>query len=197
MTAERLLQAAHELLYERAGRSASLNEICTRAGANVAMIKYCFGNKDGLLDALIHRVMPLLSAEVQRLAALDLPPEEKLRRHIAGLIRNYVRYPYINRLMDERLRGSNEETVERMSAAFALPAHAWYAELLAEGRRTAGWREVDPTCFFFQLIGTCEFVFAARAWLEGAFATPLDETFLERFSTQAAELILGGLRDAS
>src|SRR5206468_12828538 len=38
-TRERLLGAAHELLRERVGGPVSVNEICERAGANVAMVK--------------------------------------------------------------------------------------------------------------------------------------------------------------
>ena len=48
-TRERLLQATHELLSERGGGTVSVSEISERANANVAMVKYCFGNKDGLI----------------------------------------------------------------------------------------------------------------------------------------------------
>src|SRR5258708_25255151 len=39
-TREKLLAATHELLRERVGGPVSVNEICIRAGANVAMVKY-------------------------------------------------------------------------------------------------------------------------------------------------------------
>ncbi len=196
ITRERLLHAAHELLYERMGAPVSVSEICARADVNVAMVKYCFGSKDGLLDALIERVIGQFPPEIERLARLDVSPADKLRRHVAGIVRNYVRYPYVNRLMNERLLAGNPEAVEGMSRAFALPARDWYAQLLADGRRDGGWRAVDPTLFFFMVIGACEFIFAARPWLELAFDQPLDDGLVERFIDQAAELLVSGLTGA-
>jgi TetR/AcrR family transcriptional regulator len=67
-TAERLLQSAHELLYGRDGAVFSVREACRRADANVAMVRYCFGNKDGLLLALITRITDSLRADSERLA---------------------------------------------------------------------------------------------------------------------------------
>src|SRR5688572_33042825 len=102
ITREKLLTAAHELLSARAG-GATVSEICSRAQVNVAMVKYCFGSKDEMLDALLDQVLQRLAGEIERLSSLDVAPDEKLRRHVAEIVRNYVRYPYVNRLMNERL----------------------------------------------------------------------------------------------
>ena len=63
-TREALLKAAHELLSERGGGAVSVSDIAGRAGVNVAMVKYCFGSKDGLLDALLERVLTGLAGEI-------------------------------------------------------------------------------------------------------------------------------------
>lgn len=196
LTRERLLQAAHELLYERMGGAVPVSEICARAGANVAMVKYCFGGKDGLLDALVERVMGRFAGDLERLARLDEPPTGKLRRHVAGIVRNYVQYPYVNRLMNERLLAGDPDAVERMSRAFALPAREFYAELVADGREADGWRPIDPTLFFFTVIGVCEFIFAARPWLEHAFGEALDAELVERFVAHATDTVVGGVLPA-
>ncbi len=62
LTAEKLLAAAHDLLVERAGQGVSVSEICARAEVNVAMVRYCFGSKNGLLDALLERALRQLAA---------------------------------------------------------------------------------------------------------------------------------------
>lgn len=192
-TGEKLLQAAHELLLDRAGQIASVSEICARAEVNVAMVKYCFGSKDGLLDALLERVLEGLSDEIERLAALDIPPSEKLRRHVAGIVRNYLRYPYVNRLMGERLLAAEPDAVEAIARSFALPARDWYAELLAEGRAEEGWRELDPTLFFFSVVGLCEFLFSARPLLERGFGATLDADLVEAYITHVTALVQGGI----
>ena len=192
-TAAKLLDATHALLVERAGRSASVSEICARAEVNVAMIKYCFGSKDGLLDALLERALRQLAGELERLAGSALRPEAKLRRHVAEVVRNYVRFPYVNRLMNERLLAAEPEAVDRISQSFALPARDWYATLLADGRTEAGWRSFDPTLFFFAVVGLCEFLFSARPLLERAFGETIDAALVERYSAQVADLVMGGV----
>lgn len=192
-TAEKLLTAAHELLVEHPG-GASVSEICARAQVNVAMVKYCFGSKDEMLDALLEQVLAGLAHDVERLSALDLEPEEKLRRHVAGIVRNYVRYPYVNRLMTERLLGADPGAVDRISRSFAHPARDFYATLLADGRKRSGWRNVDPTLFFFSVVGGCEFLFSARALLERSFATELGDDVVDAYADHVCELVLRGVR---
>jgi TetR/AcrR family transcriptional regulator len=124
---------------------------------------------------------------------VGLAPEAKLRRHVAEIVRNYVRYPYVNRLMNERLLSAQPDAVDRISQSFAIPARDWYAELLRDGSKQSGWREIDPTLFFFSVVGLCEFLFSARPLLERAFRQPLDAELVERYSEQVAELIVSGM----
>jgi TetR/AcrR family transcriptional regulator len=192
-TAEKLLQAAHDLLVERAGQGATVSEICSRAQVNVAMVKYCFGSKDALLDALLERALRQLAGELARLEKVELPAETKLRRHIGEVVRNYVRYPYVNRLMNERLLAADPESVDRISRSFAIPARNWYASLLAQGARDESWRELDPTVFFFAIVGLCEFLFSARPLLEHAFGESIDPPLVERYIAQVTDLVIVGL----
>ncbi|WP_187369428.1 TetR family transcriptional regulator [Baekduia soli] len=193
ITREKLLSAAHDLFVERATHTATVSEICDRADVNVAMVKYCFGSKDGLLDALLERVLRGLSSEIDRLSALHLDPEEALHRHVAEIVRNYVRYPYVNRLMNERLQRAEPGAVDRISASFAIPARDFYATLLAEGRRRSGWREIDPTLFFFSVVGICEFLFAAGPLLERSFQATMDPDLVERYIEHATALVSAGV----
>lgn len=194
VTREKLLQAAHELLYERMGGNASVSEICTRAKVNVAMVKYCFGSKDGLLDALVERVSAQFPREIERLAQTSLSPSEKLRRHVGEIVRNYFRYPYFNRVMNQRLLEGDPDAVQRMSRSFSIPTREWYRELLAEGREREGWREIDPTLFLFSVVGICEFIFAGRPWLEQTFDQPMDAALVERFVEHVSAIVVAGVQ---
>ena len=54
-TAEKLLVAASELMIGRSSIEVSLSDIAQKSGVNAALVKYHFGNKDGLLLALLAR----------------------------------------------------------------------------------------------------------------------------------------------
>lgn len=157
------------------------------------MVKYCFGSKDGLLDALLERITASFAPDIERLDALGLGPEETLRRHIAGVVGNYVRYPYVNRLLNERLMQADADAAARLSAVFAEPTRDWYARLLRAGRRAGVFRDVDATFFFFTVMGACEFLFAATPWVHHAFGETLDDAFVARFVDHTCDLVLRGV----
>jgi TetR/AcrR family transcriptional regulator len=192
-TAERLLQAAHELLYEREGASFSISEVCGRADANVAMVKYCFGNKEGLLLALTVRVTDSFRADFERLGTLEIGWRDKLERHVMGIVRNYWRFPYINRLLADQLQHSDEPGARALSASFAAPLAAFHRELLAEGQRAGAVRPIDPVLFFFSVIGMCEFLFTARGWRIHGFGLELDDEVVDRYVDHVVELVLAGI----
>lgn len=51
----RILSAATECFAESGFKATSVRKICERAGANLAMVNYYFGSKDGLYVAIIDR----------------------------------------------------------------------------------------------------------------------------------------------
>ena len=90
-TAIKLLKAAGELMIERDTIDISLSELAKRSGINAALVKYHFGNKNGLLLALLTRDARSQIAKLDTLMQQPLSPTEKLRLHVAGVINAYYR----------------------------------------------------------------------------------------------------------
>ncbi len=85
-TAAGLCLAARELLKEKGFHALTLEAITDKAGENKASVKYYFGNKDGLLAAVVDSLTPR-EAIADMVASTDsLPPGvERIHAHIEGL----------------------------------------------------------------------------------------------------------------
>jgi len=68
-TKERILGAAEVLFAQRGFDGASLRQLTTAAGVNLAAVNYHFGSKDKLVEQVFRRRLDTLNA--QRLAALE------------------------------------------------------------------------------------------------------------------------------
>lgn len=161
-TATKLLVAAGDLMIERNTTDVSLSEIAQKSGVNAALVKYHFGNKDGLLLALLARDA---EAEMKNLAfVLDQPisPTEKMRRHIAGIINAYYRVPYLSRLIHLLLHQGSEATSREVHRFFIDPLFGFVRGLLEQGVEAGEFRKVDPALFYISLNGACDNLFYGR-----------------------------------
>jgi TetR/AcrR family transcriptional regulator len=187
-TREKLLQATHELLLERAGAEPSLSQICERAGVQTGMVRYCFGGKTQMLEALVERIRDGVIADLHRLAAADLEPEDKLRRNVRAMARNFASYPYGSQLT-EQLRAGGDHG-EQIATTFGDAMVPFYAQLLQDGVRDGTFRDVDPRLLFASIAGMAEYFSAARSLFDGEDA----EELIDRFCDHTIELLLHGIR---
>jgi len=197
-TAEKLLVAASELMIERAGIEISLSDIAQKSGVNAALVKYHFGNKDGLLLALLARDAATEMAQLDYLWAQPITPTAKLKLHIAGIIRAYHQFPYMNRLIHYLLHESNGPAADEVSKFFVAPLLDFHRRLLAEGIKAGEFRKVDPVLFYTSLIGACDHLFFGRRAMSRASGVgPVTDEVCRQYIRHVEALICGGLLTAN
>jgi AcrR family transcriptional regulator len=86
-TRSKLIAAAGQVFAERGFQSATIREICQRAGANVAAINYYFRDKLGLYTEVLSASILDNQGEAMRQAlAHAKTPEDALRKFIEGML---------------------------------------------------------------------------------------------------------------
>src|SRR3984885_9631672 len=193
-TAEKLLVAASGLMIERNSIEVSLSDIAQKSGVNAALVKYHFGNKDGLLLPLLAPDAATEVSSLEYLLAQPIKPTAKLKLHIAGIIRAYHQFPYMNRLIHYLLHESSAEAADEVSKFFVAPVLGFHRRLLAEGIRVGEFRNIDPVLFYTSLIGACDHLFFGRHAMSRATGVgPVTDEVCRQYIRHMEALICGGI----
>ncbi len=191
---DQLLEAASQIMRDGDTINLSLSELSLRAGLNSALVKYYFGNKSGLLQALLDRDMGNIVVSLSALVAKDMPPEEKLRRHISAVIDTYFQFPYLNRLLMQMVRDSAPAEAARIADLYLKPIAGAYRTLINEGVKAGKFRDVDPQMFYFTVTGAADRFFSARLVLRHCFdQDDISEEIRDQYREHTLEIIMRGL----
>ena len=132
-----IVRAARQLFLEQGYERTTLAEIVGRAGGSLATVYKLFGNKDGLLEAVIRETAASGEALVRDAEESGLPPAEALRRLAEGLHGHFLEPDVIAlvRIVIARSIGDPqfarqffERTANRTRDAVAALFARWQAE---------------------------------------------------------------------
>ncbi|MDP9057557.1 MAG: TetR family transcriptional regulator [Pseudomonadota bacterium] len=189
-----LLDTASAIMRDGDQVDISLSELSQRSGLNSALVKYYFGNKAGLLLALLEREWVEIVASVDALLAKDLDPETKLRIHMARVVDNFFRTPYVHRLLMRMIRESKPAEAQRLADSYLKPLLVAYERLIHDGVAAGVFRAVDPQLFYFTVIGAADRFFSARLVLRHCSATDvLDESLRDRYRAHLNDFVVAGI----
>jgi len=190
---EQLLDAAAAVMTEAESVHVPLSAIARRAGVTAPLVTYHFGTKEGLLLALARRDTARALEQLQQLLAMDLAPDEMLRIHISGIIRNYARRPYLNQLLNLLLRDEGSAAAREIKAAFVEPLAAAQRAMIERGVAEGCFRPVDPALAYFVIVGACRDFFTNKITVKTVLGGLPDEGTTQRYAQTVTEVLFSGL----
>ena len=116
-TRQRLLESAGKVFAEKGFQAATVREICSLAGANLAAVNYHFGDKERLYIEAVQYAHCSWTDEAPPEWLPDSPPAEKLREHIRRML---------NHMLDNRRPAWHSQLILR---EMAKPTQACVAAL--------------------------------------------------------------------
>jgi TetR/AcrR family transcriptional regulator len=189
-----LIAAASDIMREGDTIDLSLSELSLRAGLNSALVKYYFGNKNGLMLALLDRDMGNIVHSLEALVAKDMPPEQKLRLHIGKVIDTYYAFPYLNRLLMRMVRDSAPVEAARIAELYLRPISKAYDELISEGVKAGKFRKIDPQFFYFTVTGAADRFYSSRLVLRHCYnQDDFNETMRDAYREHTVDMIMRGI----
>lgn len=189
---EILLKAAGELMTERSTVDISLSDIARYSGLNSAMVKYYFGDKQGMMLALAEDVIGRSLIRMNELVVMDVSATEKLKLHIQAIITIYFRYPFINQLIHHL--STDPETSKVVAEKISRPLVEAQRILLEQGLKADEFKPVDPMMFYFIILGACDHLFFGRHIMKLAFGVDtIDDAIRREYTRTLLDMVFGGI----
>jgi AcrR family transcriptional regulator len=156
-----LLATALQVFAERGFDGARTRDIAERAGANLGLITYYFGNKETLWRAAVTHAFAELQRELAAAAAVHAGDDE--RRQLEHLTRSFVRFvarkPEFMRLMnDEGKRDSPR--MRWLADRFVTPMREGLGALIERGQARGLLPKVPVASLHYIMLGAAGLVFS-------------------------------------
>lgn len=198
-TRERLLNAACEIFAEKGYRDATIAAICKRAGVNVALVNYYFGDKAKLYAETWQYTFEKKCCG-QRPPEIDgFPPEKQLHMYVLSMLEHFL---------DEGEQGQFTRLyLMELANPTGLIQDIWHG-LIEPKRRTLieiicrlmNKNEVDETVLFCELsiISQCRSLLTTRRQdLEYLLRQPLSKELVNRLADHIARFSLAGIQEVA
>ncbi|MDO7843130.1 TetR family transcriptional regulator [Sphingomonas immobilis] len=191
---EVLIDATGALMRERDQLEIPLIDVAERAGVNVALVKYYFGNKRGLLRALLERDLDVALVQLQSLVSSEMSPADKMRIHLAGLVALYFKHPFINRLILKMAKEATGEEQREITDRFLRPMVNAHHKIFEEGVRLGEFRSLNPFLFYINAVGACDQIISLRLLVALVFGIDdISEDLKRRYTRHTIDFLMNGI----
>lgn len=197
-TKARLLQVGEVLFSDQGFDRTTLEAIADAAGVNKAMIRYYYGDKDGLYAAIIDRVVADVLAELEARLEAGADPSEGMGDYIeilAGAIMSRPSFPRM--ILRDYLDGDimSREGPSKTLFQFMQKTRAYYMAGFDQGR----FREFEPHMLHLSIVSSAIFFsvtrrFRARVAERGHLSHEQMELESQAFARHLRDLVMNGVR---
>lgn len=189
-----LLAAARELMTEKGLTRVTARQVAARAGVNPGLVGYYFGNKDGLLRAVVAEIALEGRERASSWSSHPGDARERLRGLIASMVHSFADDPYAARLFTEQIFFAEDSVVDDFVDEIGRSHIAVLQGVIEDGVASGEFRPNDAELLIPAISGAVAFFFLASPVFLRVFEhDELSPELVERFTDAAASLVLNGI----
>ena len=149
-----ILEAAETLFSQLGYEATSTRQIAKEAGANMAMINYYFGSKEGVFMEIMSSRIAGYSSQLNGIKVEDLPHLEKLTKAILGYATRILSNHNLHKMMHRELSLPHRPEMFFKIKNAMLENHGIIEQIIIDGIDAGDFRQVDVRMFIASLMGT-------------------------------------------
>jgi AcrR family transcriptional regulator len=150
----RILMAAEKLFAELGYEGTSTRQIAREAGANMAMISYYYGSKDGVFMEIMNNRVKEIRMQLTNIQREPIPVMEKLMLFIDQYARRILSNICFHKMMHRELSLTQRPEMFSKLKAAMMNNLAAVEELINEGVAEGSFRQVDVRMVIATIMGT-------------------------------------------
>ncbi|NYE25155.1 TetR/AcrR family transcriptional regulator [Pigmentiphaga litoralis] len=191
-----IIQAAISIMRQKTPREMSVLEVATAAGVDPALIRYYFGNKQGLIQATATHLLEEIQSRSRIMLDEEGTLEVRLRKRLRMLIDALKDNPPFLQLVLNEIYAADKQTHSAATLRDVAFKGMELSESLLKQRMgsDAKVQDIDPRFLHVAILGLCTFFMDAQPMLRVLF-DDVDGTqdLTERYIDFAANMILKGI----
>ena len=164
-TKETILLAAERVFAEKGFKGTTIREVAKQAGIVNSLIFYYFRNKAELYEAVFQHAFDELEDLIQQNLNLELDRLGTVKALMFSVTDFAAKHLNLMRILNREIidKGS---IVQKITERYFKPLYDFASEFLAEGKKEALFRDVNPLQFLVSLMGMTVFYFVSDPLLE-------------------------------
>lgn len=158
VTKAHILDAAMEEFAKHGLSGARTEAIAVRSGVTKAMIYYYFENKEGLYQAVLHRLDFQINDMMPQINLDQLPADTALKHVIRAAITYEVKHPYLGMILFQEAIQNQGKYYKQTNWQESFKQ---VIGILERGMAAGYFRPLDPLMTAIHIAGVCTFYFDA------------------------------------
>ncbi|MGF6901380.1 TetR/AcrR family transcriptional regulator [Paraburkholderia sp. GAS348] len=164
---EKIIATTTALLKKYRPAELTQNLIAAKASIDPKLIRYYFGDLDGLLTIVLERLIDGLGVVMAKASTAGGTPTDRMRSRIVALTRYVVANPNLWPMISERVYASDSKWAKTVRLDLTKSAYVRLLAVVEDGQKQGEFStNFDPRLLYVALLGLSEIFVTAKAIIE-------------------------------